>query len=466
MWAAKNMRRNLGLSKRATCIFFASHLQNILDTCFTRMSFTHKTVMFVIENTSVFSGLKGFFDILWHQFVRNCYSIRPRQIHSSMNKTTQHFWREWLANGWWMAGEFSGSMAPGPARSATIGSGEGYAQCDRWQPQTISWSSWTCELVSRWVFRLFSLAKASSLLQDDVSMRFKYSDCNMSICLHIFRHVLVLCNMLPSTLVQACCLMQSFEDTDPHQLSEGITTRSSHLRFASKKDQRTCAKKKTNCRFKENDTLINHLQSSMVSWWDQSSNARIVVFPSVQCRCCHHWHLTAEYKWIHGRGSNRWNEFISIHIISIQFHSPKLLHFVFQHDNTSHNNIAQGTSVPRVWARSPSRTRALRKNMEIPMGVENDKKCQEKSKTAAKLQNGCRIGFVFFGSGVVFECAFFPGTICLVFATIWNQNLSFSRVFATFDHVRLPFCNVFATFGHVRLPFCMVSATFWYFKRL
>jgi hypothetical protein len=33
--------------------------------------------------------------------------------------------------------------------------------------------------------------------------------------------------------------------------------------------------------------------------------------------------------------------------------------------------------------------------MEIPMGVENDKKCQEKSKTAAKLQNGCRIGFVF-----------------------------------------------------------------------
>ena len=226
-------------------------------------------------------------------------------------------------------------------------------------------------------------------------MRFKYSDCNMSICLHIFRHVLVLCNMLPSTLVQACCLMQSFEDTDPHQLSEGITTRSSHLRFASKKDQRTCAKKKTNCRFKENDTLINHLQSSMVSWWDQSSNARIVVFPSVQCRCCHHWHLTAEYKWIHGRGSNRWNEFISVHIISIQFHSPKLLHFVFQHDNTSHNNIAQGTSVPRVWARSPSRTRALRKNMEIPMGVENDKKFQEKSKTAAKLQNGCRIGFVF-----------------------------------------------------------------------
>ena len=381
-----------------------------------------------------------------------------------MNKTTQHFWREWLANGWWMAGEFSGSMAPGPARSATIGSGEGYAQCDRWQPQTISWSSWTCELVSRWVFRLFSLAKASSLLQDDVSMRFKYSDCNMSICLQIFWHVLVLCNMLPSTLVQACCLMQSFEDTDPHQLSEGITTRSSHLRFASKKDQRTCAKKKTNCRFKENDTLINHLQSSMVSWWDQSSNARIVVFPSVQCRCCHHWHLTAEHKWIHGRGSNRWNEFISVHIISIQFHSPKLLHFVFQHDNTSHNNIAQGTSVPRVWARSPSRTRALRKNMEIPMGVENDKKCQEKSKTAAKLQNGCRIGFVFFGSGVVFECAFFPGTICLVFATIWNQNLSFCRVFATFDHVRLPFCNVFATFGHVRLPFCMVFATFWHFN--
>ena len=199
--------------------------------------------MFVIENASVFSGLKGFFDILWHQFVRNCYSIRPRQIHGSMNKTTQHFWREWLANGWWMAGEFSGSMAPGPARSATIGPGEGYAQCDRRQPQTISWSSWTCELVSRWVFRLFSLAKASSLLQDDVSMRFKHSDCNMSICLHIFQHVLVLCNML-STLVQACCLMQRFEDTDPHQLSEGITTRSSHLRFASKKDQRTCAKKK------------------------------------------------------------------------------------------------------------------------------------------------------------------------------------------------------------------------------
>jgi hypothetical protein len=33
---------------------------------------------------------------------------------------------------------------------------------------------------------------------------------------------------------------------------------------------------------------------------------------------------------------------------------------------------------------------------------------------------GFRIVFVFFGSGFGFFLAFFPGTMCLVFATVWN----------------------------------------------
>ena len=41
---------------------------------------------------------------------------------------------------------------------------------------------------------------------------------------------------------------------------------------------------------------------------------------------------------------------------------------------------------------------------------------------------------------------FFPCAMCLLFATVWNQNLSFCMVFATFWHVYLPFCAVFAIF--------------------
>lgn len=64
MWAAKNMRRNLGLSKRATCIF-SLRIYKIFLTPASLECLSHiKTVMFVIENASVISGLKGFFDIL------------------------------------------------------------------------------------------------------------------------------------------------------------------------------------------------------------------------------------------------------------------------------------------------------------------------------------------------------------------------------------------------------------------
>ena len=69
---------------------------------------------------------------------------------------------------------------------------------------------------------------------------------------------------------------------------------------------------------------------------------------------------------------------------------------------------------------------------------------------------GCEIVLDFFFEQVWdFFLDFLAGTICLVFATVWNLNLSFSMVFATFGHVRLPFCMVFATFWHVHLPFCM-----------
>ena len=71
----------------------------------------------------------------------------------------------------------------------------------------------------------------------------------------------------------------------------------------------------------------------------------------------------------------------------------------------------------------------------------------------------CRIVF-FLVRFSHFFLTFFPGTICLVFATVWNQNLSFCMVFATFWHGHVAFCMVFATFGNVRLPFCMVLPHF------
>ena len=80
-----------------------------------------------------------------------------------------------------------------------------------------------------------------------------------------------------------------------------------------------------------------------------------------------------------------------------------------------------------------------------------------------KINYGCEIvlGF-FFWAGLGFFFDFLAGTICLVFATAWNLNLSFCMVFATFGHVHLPFCMGFTTCGHVHLPFCMVFATFWH----
>ena len=68
----------------------------------------------------------------------------------------------------------------------------------------------------------------------------------------------------------------------------------------------------------------------------------------------------------------------------------------------------------------------------------------------------------FFEQVWDFFLDFLAGTICLVFATVWNLNLSFCMVFATFGHVHLPFCMGFTTCGHVHLPFCMVFATFWH----
>ena len=79
------------------------------------------------------------------------------------------------------------------------------------------------------------------------------------------------------------------------------------------------------------------------------------------------------------------------------------------------------------------------------------------------ISNGCEIVLGFFFEQVWdFFLDFLAGTICLVFATVWNLNLSFCMVFAAFGHVHLPFCMGFTTCGHVHLPFCMVFVTFWH----
>ena len=95
------------------------------------------------------------------------------------------------------------------------------------------------------------------------------------------------------------------------------------------------------------------------------------------------------------------------------------------------------------------------------------------------IENGCEIvlGIIFWaGLGFFFGFLGWYGTICLLFATVWNLNLSFCMVFATFGHVHLPFrmgfptcghvhlpfCMGFLTCGHVHLPFCMVFATCWH----
>ena len=69
---------------------------------------------------------------------------------------------------------------------------------------------------------------------------------------------------------------------------------------------------------------------------------------------------------------------------------------------------------------------------------------------------------IFFLSRFVFFWDFLAGTICLVFATVWNLNLSSCMVLATFGHVHIPFCMGFPKCGRVHLPFCMVCATFWH----
>ena len=64
--------------------------------------------------------------------------------------------------------------------------------------------------------------------------------------------------------------------------------------------------------------------------------------------------------------------------------------------------------------------------------------CVPLHRTFQWAQNSCWISFwlrfwILFG---------FPGTICLVFATVWNQNLSFCMVFAKFWHGHFAFCMV------------------------
>ena len=54
--------------------------------------------------------------------------------------------------------------------------------------------------------------------------------------------------------------------------------------------------------------------------------------------------------------------------------------------------------------------------------------------------------FRFFWIRLVFLGDFFLGTTCLVFATVWRQDVSFYMVFATLWHVHLSFCTVFAIF--------------------
>ena len=63
-------------------------------------------------------------------------------------------------------------------------------------------------------------------------------------------------------------------------------------------------------------------------------------------------------------------------------------------------------------------------------------------------EKGCEIVLGFFFEQVWdFFLDFLAGTICLVFATVWNLNLSFCMVFATFGHVHLPFCMGFTTWA-------------------
>ena len=59
-----------------------------------------------------------------------------------------------------------------------------------------------------------------------------------------------------------------------------------------------------------------------------------------------------------------------------------------------------------------------------------------------RVKNSCLIFLSCAGSFL----DFFPGAICLVFATVWNQNLSFCIVFAAFWHVHLPCCMVLPHF--------------------
>ena len=92
-------------------------------------------------------------------------------------------------------------------------------------------------------------------------------------------------------------------------------------------------------------------------------------------------------------------------------------------------------------------------------------------KTLQNYLKGCRK--VFVASGFVFA-AFFPGTGCLVFGTVWNKNLSFCIVFATFWHGHYAFCMVFATLRHGHsafawywLHFGMITLHFaWYLLHL
>ena len=77
--------------------------------------------------------------------------------------------------------------------------------------------------------------------------------------------------------------------------------------------------------------------------------------------------------------------------------------------------------------------------------------------------NGFRIVWkILFGSGFGCFFAFFPGTICLVFATVLNILHGICYILAWLLCILHGIC--YCTFGHVRLPFCMVFATFWHFN--
>ena len=99
----------------------------------------------------------------------------------------------------------------------------------------------------------------------------------------------------------------------------------------------------------------------------------------------------------------------------------------------------------------------------LPIGGFNPSETNRETSVTEDHPKGCEIVLGFFFEQVWdFFLDFLAGTICLVFATVWNLNLSFCMVFATFGHVHLPFCMGFTTCGHVHLPFCMVFATFWH----